>query len=200
MNDIKSTINDLAPDEMTILLIKANTGDKAALDQVISLLYYEIKDIAANKRQSFRNNHTLNTTAIVNEAWLKLHKADHSFANKKHFLSITAMAIKQILLDEVKSKKRIKRPNVISQELSDNHTTKTIEDEADWLYQLDQILTKLEQHSPRLAQVFNLKFFCGMTFNEIAICFDLSDKTVQRDWEKAKNIIVHTFNFLETQQ
>ena len=191
------TSSQLSTNEIAALFIQANSGEKNALDQLTKLLYAELKQMASSKRYSFKNNHTLNTTALVNEAWLKLKINDTDYVSKKHFLSVAALAIRQILLDEVKRKKRIKVPNIISQEYDSNSPHQTIDDEAQWLYQLDQILIKLEKHSPRLVQVFNLKFFCGLTLNEIANHFEVSPKTAQRDWEKAQSIIQNTFNLLD---
>jgi len=193
MND-KTLTFVLNPSEVTLLFQKANTGEHMAINQLVDILYHELKHIAASRRASFQNN-TLNTTALVNETWLKLKNSDVKYNNKTHFLSIAAIAMRQILLDAVKNKQRIKRPEMVSNELIEDNHLSTIEEEAEWLYQLDLILIKLEKHSPRRAAVFNLKFFCGLTLTEIAEYFEVSVKTAQRDWEQSKQIISNTFKF-----
>lgn len=183
----------LNPGEVTLLFQRANSGEKNALNELVNILYYELKQIATSRRNSFQDNKTLNTTALVNETWLKLKSSDVKYNNKAHFLSIAAIAMRQILLDSVKHKQRLKRPDFVSVAVSDRNQPKSIEDEAEWLYQLDLILCKLENHSPRKAAVFNLKFFCGFTLSEISDIYNLSIKTIQRDWESAKYIIKTTF-------
>lgn len=179
--------------EITLLFIQANSGEEQAKNQLVSILYHELKQIAASRRHSFQNNHTFNTTALVNETWLKLKNSNVKYNNKNHFLSVAAIAMRQILLDAAKSKQRLKRPDFVSMVASDEIKLRSIEEEAEWLYQLDLILNKLEKHSPRKAAVFNLKFFCGFTLAEISEFFDVSIKTIQRDWESAKHIISTTF-------
>ncbi len=183
----------LNPSEVTLLFQKANTGEENALNKLVDILYYELKLIATSRRNSFQDNKTLNTTALVNETWLKLKSSDVKYNNKTHFLSIAAIAMRQILLDAAKSKQRLKRPNFVSVATTEKNSLNSIQEEAEWLYQLDLILSKLEKHSPRMAAVFNLKFFCGLTLAEIAEYFDISAKTAQRDWEKSKQIISTTF-------
>ena len=183
----------LNPGEVTLLFQKANAGEDQALNQLVDILYLELKQIATSRRGSFQNNNTLNTTALVNETWLKLNNSDVKYNNKSHFLSIAAIAMRQILLDAAKSKQRLKRPNFVSMDTTDKNNLNSIEEEAEWLYQLDAILNKLEKHSPRGATVFNLKFFCGLTLQEVAECLNISSKTAHRDWESAKQIISNTF-------
>lgn len=185
----------LNPGEVTRLFQQANLGEDCALNQLIDILYQELKQIAASRRNSFQDN-TLNTTALVNETWLKLKSSDVKYSNKKHFLSIAAIAMRQILLDAAKSKQRLKRPDFVSVATHNQQSINSIEQEAEWLYQLDLILNKLEKHSPRRAAIFNLKFFCGLTLDEIAEYFEISSKTAHRDWQKAKQIISNTFDLM----
>ena len=181
------------PGEITMLFRQANLGEEEAMNQLIEILYHELKQIAASRRYSFQDNHTINTTALVNETWLKLKNSEVKYNNKSHFLSVAAIAMRQILLDVTKSKKCLKRPDFITGSVTNLENFSTIEQEAEWLYQLDLILRKLEKHSPRRAAIFNLKFFCGFTLSEIAEFHQISTKTVQRDWEQSKQIISYTF-------
>lgn len=192
MND-KTLTFVLNPGEVTLLFQKANSGENHAINQLVDILYFELKQIATSRRASFQDNNTLNTTALVNETWLKLKNSDVKYNNKTHFISIAAIAMRQILLDAAKSKQRIKRPDFITITDTDKEKVNSIEKEAEWLYQLDLILSKLEKHSPRGATVFNLKFFCGLTLSEISEYLEVSTKTVHRDWEQSKQIISTTF-------
>jgi RNA polymerase sigma factor (TIGR02999 family) len=188
----KPTPLQLKPNEITKLFYQANAGEKQAMDQLIEILYLELKTIASSRKANISGNNTLNTTALVNETWLKLQKSEIKYNNKNHFLSLAAIAMRQILLDTVKSKARKKRPSFVSIDSASKINASTIEDEAEWFYQLDLILNNLEQHSARKAAIFNLKFFCGLTLAEIADVFNISVKTAQRDWETSKQIISNT--------
>jgi RNA polymerase sigma factor (TIGR02999 family) len=198
MVDNQDLTFQLNPSEITLLFQQANTGEEHALNKLVDILYYELKHIATSRRHDFQDNNTINTTALVNETWLKLKGSDIKYANKRHFLSIAAISMRQILLDAAKSKHRIKRPQFVSVAKNEINNINSIEDEAEWLYQLDLILKKLEKHSPRGASVFNLKFFCGLTLEEVADCLEISSKTAQRDWEKSKQIISTTFKILNS--
>ena len=191
-------ITECSPGEITHLIMQARAGDQQAINQLTQHLYFELKQMAAQRRHSFRNNQTLNTTALVNETWLKLQSSDIAYADKAHFLSVAAVAMRQILLDEAKSKSSQKRKDLGNETYQDGQFVDPLNAEAEWLLQLDLILNKLENHSPRLALVFNLKFFCGLTLSEIASHIQSSQKTAQRDWEQAKNIIANTFDLMET--
>ena len=131
----------LNPGEVTLLFQKANAGESPAIDELVNILYHELKQIAASRRLSFNDNNTLNTTALVNETWLKLKNSDIKYNNKTHFVSIAAIAMRQILLDAAKSKQRIKRPDFITLTESAKERINSIEEEAEWLYQLDLILS-----------------------------------------------------------
>ncbi len=148
--------------EITQMFIKVKAGDTHARDMLTHFLYQELKHMAASKRHSYKNSQTLNTTALVNETWLKLKKADLKYNDKKHFLSVAALAMKQILLDDSRRKRflhqqvmeNIKQEKDLtsSQNFNPSHVA-----EAEWLHQLDSIIDKLEKHNSRLALVFNLK-------------------------------------------
>ncbi len=184
--------------ELTQLFIKIKSGDEQAKNQLTDYLYHELRQIAASRRHSFKNNQTLNTTALVNETWLKLKKANMDYNDKNHFLSIAAIAMRQILLDDSRRKGFLRQHGMVESNTPEQQAANPFQEEAEWLHHLDLILRKLEKHSPRLALVFNLKFFCGLTLPELAAYFEVSEKTSQRDWQKAKAIIANTMNHLES--
>lgn len=198
MSNNNRPITEYSASEITQLILQAKAGNSQAVNDLTQHLYYELKQMAASRRHSFRNNKTLNTTALVNETWLKLQNSDVAYADKKHFLSVAAVAMRQILLDEAKTKGSQKRKDLGNETYQDGQFSDALNAEAEWLLQLDAILNKLESHSPRLALVFNLKFFCGLTLAEIGSYIESSQKTAQRDWEQAKAIIANTFDLLES--
>lgn len=173
---------------ITQLFLQAKEGDDSAINKLIEYFYHELKSIASSRKKPFKKNSNLNTTALVNEVWLKLEKSKIEYNDKGHFLSVAANAMRQILLDDVKKKIRDKRPDFVSV-MSNVDNINSYKQEFEMFYQLDKILNKLEKHSSRLATVFSLKFFCGFTLDEIAKQLEVSKKTAQRDWEKSKQII-----------
>ncbi len=185
-------MSKLETGSITQVLNKAYQGDQQAMNDLMPLVFEELKRIASYQRHSFKAiEKTLNTTALVNEAWIKINRSQtQHFNDKKHFYSIAAMAMKQILLDQAKSKNSAKRQlnlKITSLDVEQQGDSKT---ESEWLVQLDHILQRLERLSPRLAELFQLKFFCDLTFDELAECFDISKKTAQRDWHKIKSVVI----------
>lgn len=176
--------------DITKILNQAYSGDEKAMNYLMPLVFDELKRIANQQRYSFKSmEKTLNTTALVNEAWIKINRSRSTFNDKKHFYSIAAIAMKQILLDQAKRKNSHKRQLNLKVTDFDLNKYEENHDESEWLIQLNHILQKLENLSPRLAELFQLKFFCDLTFEELAECFNISKKTAQRDWHKVKAII-----------
>ena len=184
-------MNNLEAGSITQVLNKAYQGDQQAMNDLMPLVFEELKRIASHQRHSFKDiEKTLNTTALVNEAWIKINRSQtQHFNDKKHFYSIAAMAMKQILLDQARKKNSSKRQLKLKVTNLDIDQLGGHKNESEWLLQLDHILQRLERLSPRLAELFQLKFFCDLTFEELAECFDISKKTAQRDWHKIKSII-----------
>lgn len=181
------TLEELHPNEITILIDKASDGDISAFDQLIPIIYPELKKIASGiKRKHFDVSNTLNTTALVNEAWLKLNKYGVKASNRKHFFCIAAKAMRQIIMNSAKQKFSKKREAVLvtidNVELHDDN-------DVQWMLQLEVILKSLESSNSRLADVFQLKYFLGFTESEIADLLSVTDRTVRRDWLVVKKLI-----------
>ena len=130
-------------------------------------------------------NPTLHTTAVVNEAYIKMRKAPGGAENSAHFLSIAAKAMRHIIIDYARSRKAEKRGgDVVHVDIDE--ASKAVDSEAEQILIIDDALKKLEAHNPRLAKVFELKFFTGLEDDELAAATGLSKRSAQRDWVKAR--------------
>jgi RNA polymerase sigma factor (TIGR02999 family) len=177
----------LKPQEVTQLISKASAGDAVALNDLIPLVYDDLKRIASGIRhKQMMVSKTLNTTSLVNEAWLKLQKWGIKAESRKHFFCITAKAMRQILINAATEKLAQKRDvKLVTFEDSGVDTNA----DAEWIMTLEKILTPIEKQQPRMAQVFQLKYFLGFTEPEIAEVLDISMSSVSRDWLTVKKII-----------
>ena len=126
----------------------------------------------------------LNTTALVNEAWIKLNKNKSVFNDRNHYYAVCSMAMKQILLNEAKKIYNKDTPVSLEDEKLPSPTI-----EAHWLLELDKQLEQLRVFSQRLEQIFIYRYFGGMKINEISELLNLSPRTVDREWKKAKLMI-----------
>jgi len=180
-------INQLKPNQITLLLGRATEGDNQALDELIPILYPELKRIASSMRHKHYDiSKTLNTTALVNEAWLKLNKYGVNASSRKHFFCIIAKAMRHILINTAEQKLSHKRKADVH---TFNEQSFASESDAQWLLQIDKIISSLEQTNERIAQVFQLKYFLAFTEEETAEILNVSDRTVRRDWISVKKII-----------
>lgn len=174
-----------AIDDITRLIHAHRAGDPNAYDQAVELLYAELRKVARRNLSSMGGNPTLRTTAVVNEAYLKMRQAPASAENRSHFLSIAAKAMRQIIIDYARARAAEKRGgDAVHVTLDDFNSA--AEAQADQLLSIDEALTKLADHNERLAQVFELKFFVGLEDDELAEASGLSKRTAQRDWMKAR--------------
>ena len=161
-------------------------GDVAAYDQAVSLLYEDLHRIAHQQLAKLHGNDTLQTTAVVNEAYLKLRNTPGQAVSREHFLGIAAKAMRHVIIDYARSNRADKRGgDAIHVELDPNDGAITAQ--ADQLLMVDQALEWLgANNNPRLVKVFECKFFAGLNDQETAQALDLSLRTAQRDWLKAR--------------
>lgn len=173
---------EVAEGEVTRLLAAVRAGEDRALDRLLSLVYEELRRIAEVQLRRERRGHTLQPTALVHEAYLKLAGGDLAVENRAHFLAIAARAMRQALVDHARRRRRAKRGGGMKR------TTLTAgswseELDLDELLALDDALSELE---PRQRRVVECRFFGGMEEQEIAAVLDVSARTVRRDWVKAR--------------
>ncbi len=178
----------MASDEkpLTILLRRLDSGDTGLLDEIFQQVYQELRRMAQQQLRGERKGHTLNATALVHEAYLKLvDSKEVNWQNRAHFFALAARSMRQILIDYARQRKAQKRGGekllVTLQEENIRYETR-----ADELLLLDESLNELETTDPRIGKIVELKFFAGLMFEEIAEVLDISPRTVRRDWRFAR--------------
>jgi RNA polymerase sigma factor (TIGR02999 family) len=171
------------PGEVTRLLEAAEAGDRGALDRLVPLVYEDLRRVAHRQLDRESGGHTLQTTALIHEAYLKLAGGGSVGATSRaHFLAIAARAMRQVLVDYARKRKAAKRGGgVISVTLGDE--PQPADASAEDLLALDEALEQLE---PRQRQVIECRFFGGMEEKDIAAALGVSERTVRRDWVKAR--------------
>ncbi|MEM7054014.1 MAG: ECF-type sigma factor [Pseudomonadota bacterium] len=172
--------------DVTQMLNRWAAGEEAARDRLVEQVYFELKKIARSRFALERASHTLQPTALVHEAYLKLVQSENaSWENRVHFIAVSARVMRQILVDSGRRKQALKRQAPDAQTLivgSDE-----LENEKINLLLLEDALVRLEQLSPRQAQVVELRYFGGLTVPEVAAVLDVSEATVNRAWRSARS-------------
>ncbi len=167
---------------VTRLLEAAHAGDRQAADELLPLLYDELRNLAAIQMAKEKPGHTLNATALVHEAYLRL-IGDQQFDGRGHFFAAAAKAMRRILIDNARRKARIQHGGQVRRiELTDLPAAAPPEE----LLALDEALTHLAERSPIKAQVVTLRYFAGLTVPEVAACLGISVATVERHWAFAR--------------
>ena len=180
------------PQEITQLLASWSQGDKVALDQLVPLVYPELRRLA--KRHMGRENpdHTLQTSALINEAYLKLvDQQDVEWQNRAHFFAVAAQVMRHILVDHARSRNYAKRGGGAPKLPLDEAAVLT-EQRAGQLIALDDALKDLAALDERKSQLIELRFFGGLSMEETAEVMNISPSTVQREWRAAKAWLHHT--------
>jgi RNA polymerase sigma factor (TIGR02999 family) len=174
------------PHEINRLLQNARQGDTAAVDRLFPVVYEELRRIAHRGLARERPSHTLSTTALVHEAYLKLVDQDRAGWNDRtHFLAIAATAMRRILVDYARRRKRLKRGGGRRPVTLDDAML-LADQRADELIALDDALSALAAVSERLSRVVECRFFAGLTTEETAAVLQVTSRTVERDWQKAR--------------
>ncbi len=172
--------------ETTRLLAELTRGDAAALDQLTPLLYEELHAIARRILSRERRDHTLQATALVNEAYLRLvDQTSATLRDRVHFLSLGATMMRRILVDYSRTADRLKRGGDRKAVTLHDASALTETPEIDVL-DVDEAMRELEQLDPRQARLVELRFFGGASVSEIALALDVSERTVNDDWRMAR--------------
>lgn len=175
-----------APRDITRLLASAREGDPASMNEVFALVYEELWAIARRERRRIGPEQSLNTTAVVHEAYLRLaNAADAPIADRRHFFAVASMAMRQILIDYARRRRAQKRGGDAAR-VTLGEVEAAIEARADELIELDDALEKLAAVDERLARLVEMRFFAGLTMDEVASMENVPKRSLERDWQKAK--------------
>ncbi|NNF01021.1 MAG: sigma-70 family RNA polymerase sigma factor [Pyrinomonadaceae bacterium] len=173
--------------EITRMLDKWSNGDEQALEDLMPLVYGELRKQAARFLRKERPNHTLQTTALINEAYLKLiDQRKLHFDSRAHFFALSARLMRRILVDHARKKNREKRGGNAETVAFDEMTVADQNGMSVDLLALDEALSRLEKHDERLARIVELKYFSGLSLVETAEALKISRTTVATDWAIAK--------------
>jgi RNA polymerase sigma-70 factor (ECF subfamily) len=173
----------LDPGEVTRLLRSARDGEPAALERLIPLLYEDLRRLAQRQLGHEYGERTLNATALVHESYLKFGRSALAASDRAHFLAIAARTMRQVLVDHARDRKAAKRGGGLWERTTLTDGAQARELDADGVLVLEEALAGLE---PRQRQVVECRFFGGMEEQEIAAALGVTERTVQRDWVKAR--------------
>jgi len=179
-----------APKTLTELLLASSQGDQNALDEVMPVVYDELRRLARSYMRRERPGHTLQTTVLVHEAYLRLLGQDANWANRSHFFGIAAKMMRRILLDHAKSHGRAKRGGGAVKVTLDEPAIYSKAPDMD-LVAVDEALQRLEQVDQQRAQIVELRFFGGLSAEEISEVMNLSTATINRQWAGARAWLYH---------
>jgi RNA polymerase sigma factor (TIGR02999 family) len=172
-------------EDITRLLAAASDGSDRAMDEVFEVVYPRLKEIARARRRGWQGAHTMNTTGLIHEAYMKVAGSGSSFENRGHFFATTARAMRQVLINYAERQSAQKRGGGAS-EVTLYDDDAITDDAMDELIALNDALRKLETMSPRQGQVVECLFFAGLDIAETAEALDISPATVKRDWATAR--------------
>ncbi len=173
--------------QITQLLKQWSDGDAEVLDDLMPLVYVELRRQASGYLRRERSNHTLQPTALINEVYLKLiDQRDVKWQNRAHFFAIAAQAMRRILVDYARERKREKRGGAAENLPLDEALTIVSQEKSVDLVALDEALDKLAQFDERQAKVVELRYFSGLSIDETAEVLNVSNVTIRRDWNMAK--------------
>jgi RNA polymerase sigma factor (TIGR02999 family) len=174
--------------DVTALIEAAGSGDAQALQALFGRVYAELKQIA-HKQLALSAGHTLNTTGLVHEVYLKLAQpAGHDLHGRSHFFALAAKAMRQIVIDHARARMTDKRGGPGMQVVTLDAAAGVVDTELgpDELLRLDRALIKLASEEPRLAELVEQRFFAGLSVSDIAVMQSVSERTLNRDWRRAK--------------
>jgi RNA polymerase sigma factor (TIGR02999 family) len=188
LSELPDPMSAVPKNDVTLLLEAVAQGEAFATEQLMPLVYDELRALAAARMAKEAAGHTLQPTALVHEAWLKLSgSGEQRWNDRAHFLGFAAIAMRRILVDDARKKARIKRgKNPVRVEEIETPDLALVEPDERVLL-VDQALERLERIDPESAQIVTLKFFANYTTREIAGILNVGERTVERRWTYARN-------------
>lgn len=186
IDSARHTSETIVPNgDVTLLLEAAGGGDAQALERLYEHVYGELRSMANSGMRRERDGHTLQPTALVNEAFIRLKPGESSWQNRRHFFGAAAQAMRRILVDHARQKQAEKRGDGLERVTLTDLEIGAPEADMDVLA-VNDALDRLATEEPRLAEMVSLRFFAGMSIADTAQALDLSPATVKRDWVFAR--------------
>ena len=186
-----------SPRTITKLLIDWRNGDRTALDRLVPIVYGELRRLAGHYMRRQRPGHTLQTSALINEAYLRLveHKGMR-WQNRAHFYAVAAQAMRRILVDHARGRRCAKRGGGLRVSLDGAAVLAEARNDAQAaeLLALDEALTALAELDPRKVRVVELRYFGGLSVEETAEALEVSEATVMREWRSAKGWLLRAIS------
>ena len=171
------------PTAVTVLLKELQAGNSAAADRLIPIIFWELRNLAEMYIRREKPGHTLQPTALVHEAYLRLvGDQAREWQNRAHFIGVAASVMRRLLIDHARKKRAEKRQSPAANEWNAGLTVQ----EAEQLLTLNAALDRLEKSNARYARVVELRFFGGLTVDEVAEAMQVSSMTIKRDWTAAR--------------
>ncbi len=172
--------------DITLMLEAVSAGDNRASDQLLPLVYEELRRLAAARMSQEAAGHTLQPTALVHEAWLRLTGGhNQSWQNRAHFFGAAAEAMRRILIERARRKSRLKRGSGHALlDIADLDVMAALPD--DKVLLVDEALAQLQAEDPEKARIVSLKFFAGLTNEQIAELLNVNERTIRRQWNFAR--------------
>ena len=171
--------------QVTQLLKAMRAGDSHAAEELLPLVYAELHRLARSYMRRERKDHTLQATALINEAYLRLAGEEIDWKNRAHFIGLSARVMRQVLVDYARAHNAEQRGGGL-QRVDMQEELAVSPEKLEEVQQIDQVLKKLEKEHPRQARVIELRYFGGLSFEEIGSLLDLTSRTIKADWALAR--------------
>ncbi len=169
-------------DSVTLILHAASEGDRQAAEELIPMVYGELRKLAAWRLGQEAEAHTLQATALVHEAYLKLSPGEPKWEGRKHFFCAAAEAMRRILIDRARRRKAVRHGGGLQRTGFAEDSIAGIASQDEEILAINEILDRFAQIEPRKAEVVKLRYFVGMTIEETAEALGISTPTAKRDW------------------
>jgi RNA polymerase sigma factor (TIGR02999 family) len=191
LSKLEGFARSLVTGNITQLLLQWRSGDPSALEQLMPLVYEELRRLARQCMRGERPGHTLQTTALVNEAYLRLVNSSRvQWQDRAHFFAIASQLMRRVLVDEARRRRNLKRGGQFTRVQIDEMELNSQPPDFD-LLALDEALDRLAEFAPRKGKVVELRFFGGLSIEETALVLSISTDIVKREWRTAKLWLLH---------
>jgi RNA polymerase sigma-70 factor, ECF subfamily len=183
---LEGTVEGINPrSDVTVLLAEVANGNKEAASKLVPLVYEEMRRLAGGYMRRERTNHTLQATALVHEAYLRLVEQRSDWQSRAHFFGVAAQVMRNILIDHARGHLRAKRGGA-KESVELDEALVFSEEKSEELLAVDEAIQKLAKFDPRQSKIVEMRFFGGLTVEETAAALGISPITVKRDWSLAR--------------